>query len=83
MMFVTKVQGIPCLCDVLHYTPAIPMRIYGSAPGEADPPEGAELIFCLKNKKGQRLHWLEDKLTQEDIYQLTQEYEYLIEPEEY
>lgn len=75
MVFTTQIQGIPCQCDVLRYIPAKPMCIYDMRYGDADPPEAAEFEFIILDRKGYRATWLENKINQEDINRLQEEFE--------
>jgi hypothetical protein len=74
--FATKVRGIPCVCRVTHYRPFVPGRISGP-PEDCYPSEGAEFEFELlkANGKGKPMLWLQEKMTDDDINQLQDEYE--------
>lgn len=74
MIFETKVQGIPCQCQVDHFTPGRPMKIYGTGLGDAHPPEYPEFQFTLLDRKGYQAHWLENKMSDNDKEQLFEEY---------
>lgn len=74
MNFPTQVSGIPCLCQVLSYSPERPMIITGSGFGDAEPPEPEDFDFELLDLNGRPARWLEKKLTEEDYYRLLKEY---------
>lgn len=74
MIFPTHVAGIPCQCEVLHYSTAKPMRITGSGYGDAEPPEDEEFEFRLLDLNGYPAAWLEAKLTPSMVVQLKEEY---------
>ena len=42
MIFTTKINGIPCLCEVTFHQKASPMRVTGTGFGDAEPPEYEE-----------------------------------------
>ena len=63
MIFPTRINGIPCQCEVLTYRKAVPIRIWGSGMGDCDPPEPEEFEFQLLDRKGYPAPWLENKLT--------------------
>lgn len=72
MIFNTKVQGIPCKCEVVSYFPPVPARIYG--PVElCHPAEGGEIELRLRDRKGYVADWLHKKLTTRDIERLEEE----------
>lgn len=72
--FATQLQKIPCQCQVLHYSPALPMRITGTGFGDADPPEPEEFDYQLLDTKGCRARWLERKVTEDDEARFCKEY---------
>lgn len=72
--FATQLQKIPCQCQVLHYSPALPMRITGTGFGDADPPEPEEFDYELLDTRGHRARWLERKATDEDDERFLREY---------
>jgi hypothetical protein len=59
MIFPTTVNGIPCKCQVTHFLPAVPMKVYGPGMGDADPPEEEEFDFKLLDRRGRRATWLD------------------------
>lgn len=63
MIFDTRINGIPCQCNVINYTPYIPMRVYGSGMGDADPPEYPEFDFEILDRNGRRAKWLDRYVT--------------------
>lgn len=75
MIFETRVHGIPCQCQVVHYLPALPMRVTGSGFGDVDPPEPEEIQVKLLDMKGREAPWLERKLNNEDTQRLHEEAE--------
>lgn len=77
VIFDTQLAGIPCKCEVLSYTPAIPMRITGSGYGDADPPEPEEFEFNILDRYGKPAKWLLKKLTDEDVTRLCREFKQL------
>ena len=60
-----KIQGIPCIAEVTHYTPADPGCIT-AAPENCWPPEPAEIEYEILDRKGYKAAWLERKATQQD-----------------
>lgn len=74
MIFDTQVNGIPCQCRVLDYSPRIPMRVYGPGMGDADPPEGETFDYAILDRKGYKAPWLEKYITDEDSDRLLEEY---------
>lgn len=63
MIFSTRVNGIPCKCRVDNYSPGVPMRIYGSGMGDADPPEPPEFEFTILDRTGYEAPWLQKYVT--------------------
>ncbi|SJK83809.1 hypothetical protein [Halomonas elongata] len=74
MTFHTHIAGIPCLCEVTHYSAARPMRITGTGFGDAEPPEPVEFEFRILDRRGRLAEWLERKVTQSDEARLLAEY---------
>lgn len=74
MQFDTKVNGIPCICKVTHYSPYKPMRITGPGMGDCDPPEYEEFEFELLDRKGYSAPWLQKKVTRAIEDDLLEEY---------
>lgn len=72
--FTTKVSGIPCICEVTHFIRARPGR-YSGPPEDCYPDEPSEFEFNILDTKGRRAEWLENKLTQDDIERLEDEWE--------
>jgi hypothetical protein len=66
MVFSTHVQGIPCQCRITHFSPAVPMRVYGPSWDDADPPKPEELDYEILDRKGRPAAWLENKITPAD-----------------
>lgn len=83
MIFDTRVNGIPCQCNVLYYSPEVPMRITGSGQGDADPPEDAEFAFEILDSKGRKAPWLEKYVNQADSDRLYEEFLYSVKAEDY
>lgn len=75
MIFTTKINGIPCKCHVHSFSAAVPMRVYGSGMGDADPPEPIEFDFTILDTKGHPAPWLQKYVTEEDITRLLEEFE--------
>lgn len=70
-MFETRVQGIPCIAEVLYYKPA---RYYLSGPPEYCYDEGAEFEFRLRDRRGRLAPWLVRKMTEDDYFAIQEEY---------
>ena len=71
--FHTKVNGIPCLCKVLFYSPGRAMRING--PGfDADPPEDPYFEYKILDRNGVFAPWLEKYVTPEKEEELLEDY---------
>lgn len=83
MIFGTKVAGIPCQCEVIGYSPPIPIMITGSGMGDAIPPEPEDFEFRLLDSKGRHAPWLERKLHLDDEDRLLTEYHKSQRLEEY
>lgn len=75
MIFDTQVGGIPCKCEVNHYSPHKLMRSYGTDPMNCDPPEPVKFEFSLLDSKGYAAKWLEKKLTDQDEERLLEEFQ--------
>jgi len=81
VIFPTKVQGIPCQCEIVNHTPYVPARIYG--PIElCHPAEGGETELQLLDRKGYQAQWLAKKLTPDDIARLEEEAHIYIQGQE-
>ena len=74
MIFYTKVQGIPCQCQVTLLSVSKPPARYGTGAGDVSPPESMELEIRLLDSRGFQAHWLEKKMTQEDKTRLQKEF---------
>ena len=74
MKFQTRVNEIPCICHVTHFIPEVPMKVYGTGFGDADPPEPAEWEIELLDTKGRRATWLDKYLTEETLSRLFDEF---------
>lgn len=72
--FDTKVSGIPCICEVLHYRRAVPGKFSGPAE-DCYPDEPSEFQFRLLDRKRNPAPWLEKKLTEDDNSRLEDEWE--------
>jgi len=72
--FDTRVNGIPCRCQVTCYERERPMRIYGSGWGDCHPPEPAVFEFVLLDQRGRPAPWLERYVTREVEQQLLCDY---------
>lgn len=83
MIFDTRVNGIPCQCKVLNYSPSIPMRITGSGMGDCDPPEDAEFDFELLDRRDRKATWLDKYITPGVHSQLFEEFLTTRRAEEY
>ena len=72
MIFSTKVNGIPCQCEVTHYTPYVPMHVYGSGMGDADAPQESEFEYQILDRRGKPAAWLERYIndrTEQELYE--------------
>ena len=74
MIFDTRVNGIPCVCKVLEYTPYIPMQVYGPGMGDAHPPESEVFEFALLDRSNKPAPWLEKYVTEAVSDRLLEEY---------
>lgn len=72
--FDTKVAGIPCICEVTAYRPAVPDRISGRWE-DAEQGSDSEFEFNILDRRGRRAPWLERKLTDKDHERLEEEWE--------
>ena len=63
MRFNTRICGIPCICEVQSYVPDTPIRVYGPAMEDADPPEEGEFEYNILDRMGYPAPWLELLLT--------------------
>ena len=61
--FETKVDGIPCLCEVGYYYPGTNYPITSTS---LEPNDDPEFQFTLTDRQGYPAKWLEKKLTDED-----------------
>ena len=66
MIFDTRVNGIPCQCEVTAYIPSKPMRITGPGMGDCDPPEDEVFEYAIRDRRGRRATWL-DKYVSDDV----------------
>lgn len=66
MQLEASIQGTPCLIEVTHYQPALPMRITGSGFGDASPPEPEEIEYQVLTLDGTPAPELEEKITRDD-----------------
>lgn len=83
MTFDTRVNGIPCKCEVLDYQPYIPMRITGPGFGDADPPEDEYFEFQLLDRRGRPAPWLERYLSPDVEDELLAQYREVLRKEIY
>ena len=67
MIFPTRINGIPCQCEVTHYEPALP----GSF---TEPPQPGEFEFRLLDRRGYPARWLDKHITSQTEDQLFQEF---------
>lgn len=74
MIFPTRINGIPCQCEVLNYETYVPMRSYGPAMEDAMPPEGGEFDFQILDRKGYQANWLDKYITPQVEMQLFEEF---------
>lgn len=59
MIFDTRVNGIPCQCQVTAWEPYIPPRITGMGMGDCDPPEEEYFEYVLLDRNGRPAPWLD------------------------
>jgi len=74
--FTTTVSGIPCGVVIDSYTHAKPWKQHtfpGAGPGDCDPPEEADVIWHLVDRKGYYAEWLTNKLTFDDCSRIEAE----------
>lgn len=83
MIFPSTVTGIPCQVEVTHYTPPVPMYVYGPGMGDAEPPEPAEIFFRLLDRKGYPAPWLEKKLDDKELNKIYEEIDIMMSAEYY
>lgn len=72
MIFPTRINGIPCQCKIIAYSPEQAMAITGFGFGDAEPPEPGTFEFQILDRKGYRALWLEAYLTpwvEAELYQ--------------
>jgi len=62
---------IECEAVLTHYTPGLPMQVYGSGYGDAHPPEPEELEYELY-RNGKRCLRLEYLVTEDDNVVITE-----------
>ena len=74
MLFETKVHGIPCLCQVIDYTPSKPGQIYGPEIYDFDVPESERIDFELLDRRGYKAPWLEKLMNEDDPERLLEEF---------
>lgn len=74
MVFETRVSGIPCLCEVLHYSRYQPFLVSGLGWGDVIPPEPEEFDVRILDTKERHAPWLESKLSNQDFERLKSEY---------
>lgn len=75
MFFDTEINGIPCECHVMQYSPSTPMIITGSGYGDAIPPEPEEFDYELLDEHG---NVLEVDVSNSDKESLIAQYKTLI-----
>lgn len=83
MIFETRVNGIPCLCEVTHYLPGSPLQITGSGMGDAEPPIHPEFEFRLLDLRQRPAHWLYRYVTPAVEDRLWEEFQMERRAEEY
>ena len=74
MIFETKVNGIPCQCEVIRFTAPTPMKV-GSWSRETEPPTKGDFEYNILDLKGNRAEWLEKYLTPDDHQRLLHEFQ--------
>ena len=81
MRFTTKVQGIPCQCEITSASPYVPAKTWGP-PEHCYPEEGGEIEFELLDRRGRYAAWLEKKLTPDDQARIEEEAHLFIQGQE-
>lgn len=76
MIFATKVQGIPCQCEITHYLAAQPAQLFGP-PEQCCQAEDGELEFRLLDRKGYPAAWLERKMSPVEVARIEEEFHVL------
>ena len=71
MKFPTRVDGIPCQCHVLAFSPPYPAGTFLSE-------EECTFDYEILDRKGYKAPWLERKLTDQDKDRFLQEYQDLL-----
>lgn len=74
MIFETRVNGIPCQCEVTSYTPAYAGVLSGPYE-DAEEPLPAEWEFKILDRKGRPAPWLEKYITEKEIDRLFDEFQ--------
>lgn len=74
MRFSSTIQGIPCLVNVIRYTPFKPMLITGLGMGDCLPPEPEEFEYEILDRKGYKASWLEKKITPDIEQEILEDY---------
>lgn len=73
--FETTVAGVRCICEVTHYSAAVPMVVTGSGFGDAEEGEPEEFEYIIKGIEGnRRMKALEDRVTPAIHRKLLQQY---------
>lgn len=71
--FPTRIDGIPCLIQVTHYSAPVSGR-YSGAPESCYPDEPAELEYDVLDRAGRPAGWLAAKITPADADRILSEY---------
>jgi hypothetical protein len=79
--FKTRVQGIPCVCQVNSFDRGEPVFL-GHTPDGAEEAVGAEMDLTVCDRRGRPAPWLEAKMKEKDWFELVSEAGVAIEAEE-
>jgi hypothetical protein len=69
----TRVQGIPCHAELLHYSPGSPGYISGP-PESCYESEQEEWEYRILDRRGRPAPWLEAKVTDDDREQIESDF---------
>jgi len=82
MIFPTRLNGIPCKCNVLTYNPGTPAQTSGP-PEMCDPGDPEEFEFEILDCRGRRAAWLDCYLSPAVEQQLLEEAHVMRQAEAY
>lgn len=78
--FKSKVAGIPCIIEIIYYSPGTNFLIHSQS---LEPNDDPEFEFDVLDRKGYRAAWLERKLTDDDKDRIWSEYLEMTEDDRY